>query len=90
MPSLREGTRVLVRGAESRGGAHWVRGRAWNWVIGKESWEGHRVQGRNSESKGRASGLGKRHRVRDRRTQNPGKDAGLGEGLGSQGATQNP
>ena len=90
MPSLRVVGRILGRGPGSGVGARGVRGRAWNWVIGKESWEGHRVQGRNSESKGRASGLRKRHRVRDRRTQNQGKDTGLGEGLGSQGAPQNP
>ena len=90
MPSLREGARVLGGGAGSGGGAGGVRVGAWNWVIGKESGEGYWIQARNSESRGRASGLGKRHGVRDRRTQNPGKDAGLGEGLGSQGATQNP
>ena len=90
MPILREGARVLGRGAGSGGGVRGVRGRAWNWVIGKESGEGHQVQGRNSESKGRASGLGKRHGVREWRTQNLEKDAGLGEGLESQGATQNP
>ena len=90
MTSLREGTRVLGRGAGSGGGAGRVRVGAWNWVFGKESGEGYRVRGRNSESKGRASVLEKRHVVRDGRTQNPGKDAELREGLGSQGATQNP
>ena len=90
MPSLREGARVLRRGTGSRGGTRRVRGRAWNWVVGKESGEGHQVQGRNSKYKGMASRLGKKHGVRDGGTQSTGKDAGLGEGLGSRGATQNP
>ena len=53
MPSLREGTRVLGRGMGSRGRAHGVRGGAWDWVVGKESGERHRVQGRNLETRER-------------------------------------
>ena len=90
MSSLREGARVLRKGAGSRGGTRGVRGGAWNWVVGKQSGEGHQGQGRNSKYKGMASRLGKKHGVRDGGTQSTGKDAGLGEGLGSRGATQNP
>ena len=49
--SLREGAKVLGRDSGSGGGAHGVRGRAWNWVIGKESGEGHWVQERNLETR---------------------------------------
>ena len=90
MTSLREGTRVLRRGAGSRGGTCGMRGGAWNWVVAKESGEEHQVQGRNCEYKGKASHLGKKDGVKDGGTQNPGRDVGLEEGLGSRGATQNP
>ena len=53
MPSLREGARVLRSGTGSKGGVHGVRGGAWDWVVGKESGERRRVQGRNLETRER-------------------------------------